>query len=65
MGEIELVFMKFSWLGELVPVFWWMEVNPVFPKVRAKFSSMFWAVCGFGITLSASLLMCRVVALFC
>ena len=43
--------MKFSWLGELVPVVWWMELNLVFPKVSTKFSSMFWAVHGFGITL--------------
>ena len=50
-GEVELVLMKFSWLGELVPVVWWMELNLVFPKVSAKFSSMFWAVHGFGITL--------------
>ena len=43
--------MKFSWLGELVLVFWWMEVNLVFPKVSAKFSCMLWAVYGFGVTL--------------
>jgi len=55
-GEVELVLMKFSWLGELVPVVWWMELNLVFPKVSAKFSSMFWAAC---------VLMWRVVALFC
>ena len=43
--------MKFSWLGELVLVFGWMEVTLVFPKVSAKFSCMLWAVYGFGVTL--------------
>lgn len=43
--------MKVSWLGELVHVFWWMELDLFFLKGGAMLNGMFWGACVFGITL--------------
>ena len=45
--------MMFSWLGELVPVFWLMELGLLFLKSSAVSSSRFWAIKGFSVSLGS------------
>ena len=42
---------KVSWLGKLVSVFWWMELDFFSLKCNEVSSSEFWDVYGFGVTL--------------
>ena len=41
---------KVSWLGELVSVFWWVELDLFSLESNEVSSSEFWGVCGFGVT---------------
>ena len=43
----------FSWLGELVPVFWLMELGLLSLKSSAVSSSRFWAIKGFSVSLDS------------
>ena len=45
--------MMFSWFGELVTVFWLMELDLISLKGIAVFSSRFWGVHGFSISLGS------------
>ena len=45
--------MKVSWLGRLVPVFWWMELGLIFLKSSAMSSHVFRAVYGFSTALGS------------
>lgn len=38
-------------VGELVHMFWWLELDLFFLKGGAMFNSVFWGAYGFGITL--------------
>lgn len=49
--HVDSCLMKVSWLGELVHVFWWMELDLFFLKGGAMLNGMFWGACVFGITL--------------
>ena len=44
---------KFSWLAELVPVFWLMELDLVSLKGSAESSGRFWNVYGFSMPLGS------------
>ena len=44
---------KVSWLGNLVSVFWWVELDFFSLECNDVYSSEFWDVCGFGVTLSS------------
>ena len=48
-----------------MPLFWWVGLYLVFLMGRAASSGVFWGVCELNMTLSASLLMGRVVFLSC
>ena len=41
---------KFSWLGKLALVFWWVELYLFSLECNEVSSSEFWGVCGFGVT---------------
>ena len=41
------------WLGELVSVFWWMELDLFSLKCNEVSSSEFWVIYGFGIALGS------------
>jgi len=56
---------KVSSLGDLVSVFWWVELDLVTLEGSAVSSSTFLGVCWFGMALSSLSLMFRVVFLFC
>ena len=43
----------FSWLRELVPVFWLMELDLICLKGSGMSSSRSWGVCGFGVSLGS------------
>ena len=43
----------FSWLAELVPVFWLMKLELIFLKGSAASSSRFWSVYGFSMPLGS------------
>ena len=45
--------MKVSWIGGLVPVFPWMELDLVSLEGSAVPSSMFGSVCGFAMALGS------------
>ena len=45
--------MMFSWLAELVPVFWLMKLELIFLKGSAASSSRFWSVYGFSMPLGS------------
>ena len=45
--------MKVSWLGRLVPVFWWMELGLIFLKSSAMSSHVFEGVYGFSTALGS------------
>ena len=53
MGGVGLVFVKVSWLGELVSVFWWVEMDLFSLKCHEVSSSEFWGVYGFRMALSS------------
>jgi len=44
---------KVSWLGKLVSVFWWVELDFFSLECNKVSSSEFWGVCGFGVTLGS------------
>ena len=46
-------FVKVSFLGGLMPVFWWMELDLVSLRGTAESSSVFWGVYGLGIALGS------------
>ena len=53
-GEgLDYWFVKVSWSGELVSVFWWVELNLFSLKCNEVSSSEFWCVCGFGMDLGS------------
>ena len=41
------------WLGELVSVFWWMELDLFSLECNEVSSSEFWGIYGFGMTLGS------------
>ena len=43
---------KLFCLGELVSVFWWVELDQFSLECSEESSSEFWGVCGIGMTLS-------------
>ena len=43
----------FSWLGELVSVFWWMELDLISLKSSSVSNSKFSGVCGFNVSLGS------------
>ena len=53
MGGVGLVVVKVSWLGELVFVFWWVELDLFFQECNEVSSSEFWSVYGFGMALES------------
>ena len=44
---------RFSWLGEFVSVFWWVELDLFFIECNEVSSSEFCSVCGFGMPFSS------------
>jgi len=44
---------KISWLGELVSLFWWMELDLFFLECNEVSSNEFWGVYGFGMALGS------------
>ena len=44
---------KVSWLGELVSVFWWVELDLFSLECNEVSSSEFFGVCGFGMALGS------------
>ena len=56
---------KVSWLGKLVSMFWWVELDIISLMCSEVSSGEFGNVHGFGMALAARLLMFRVVFLFC
>ena len=44
---------KISWLGKLVSVFWWVELDFFCLEYNEVPSSEFWDVYGFGVTLGS------------
>ena len=44
---------KVSWLGKLVLVFWWVKLDVVYLECNEVYSSEFWGVFGFGVTLGS------------
>ena len=53
MGGVGLVVVKVSWLGELVSVFWWVELNLFSLEFNEVSNSEFWGVYGFGMALGS------------
>ena len=62
---LTLTLVKFSWLGELVPVFWWMELGLVFLDGCTMSTGVFWGVHGFSMALGSLSDNMRGCALFC
>ena len=50
---LDLWLVKFSWLGNLVSVFWWVELDLFSLKYNQVSSSEFSDVCGFGMALGS------------
>ena len=44
---------KVSWLGELVSVFWWMELDLISLESKEASNSEFWGVYVFGMALGS------------
>ena len=44
---------KVFWLGEVVCVFWWVKLDVVYLECNEVYSSEFWGVFGFGVTLGS------------
>ena len=44
---------KVFWLGKLVSVFWWVELDLFSLECNEVSSSVSWGVCGFGVTLGS------------
>ena len=53
MGEFGLVVCQGFWLGKLVFVFWWMELDLFSLECNEVSSSEFWGLYGFGMTLGS------------
>ena len=53
MGGVRLVPCELSWLGGLVPVLWWMELDLVSLKGSAVSSNVFWGDYGLGMVLGS------------
>ena len=51
--RLDQCFVKVSFLGGLMPVFWWMELDLVSLRGTAESSSVFWGVYGLGIALGS------------
>ena len=51
--RLDQCFVKVSFLGGLMPVFWWMELDLVSLRGSAESSSVFWGVYGLGIALGS------------
>ena len=43
--------MMVSWVGEILSVFWWVELDLISLKASTVSSSEFWGVSGFGMAL--------------
>ena len=56
---------KVSWLGKLVSVFWWVELDLFSLEYNDVSSSEFWGDYGLAWLCAACLLMLMVVFLFC
>ena len=52
-GVLDRWLVKVSWLGKLVSVFWWMELDFFSLECNEVSSSEFWDVSGFGVTLDS------------
>ena len=46
-------FVKVSWLGELVSVFWWVELDLFYLECNVVSSGGFWGIHGFGMDLGS------------
>ena len=44
---------KFSWLGKIVSIFWWAELDLFFLECNEVSNSQFWGVYGFGMALGS------------
>ena len=51
MGGLDQCLVKVSWLGRLVPVFWWIELDFVSLRGSAISPGVFGGVYGFGMSL--------------
>ena len=45
--------MKFPWLGEFLPAFWWVKLDLISVKGNAISSSVFWGVYGLDMALDS------------
>ena len=52
-GGVGLVACQGFWSGELVSVFWWVELDLCTLKCNEVSSSKFWSVYGFGMALGS------------
>ena len=53
MGGMDEWLVKVSWLGELVSVFWWVELDLFSLESNEVSSSEFWGVYGLGMALGS------------
>ena len=53
MGGVDEWLVKVSWLGKLVLVFWWMDLDLFSLECNEVSSSEFWGVYGFGVSLGS------------
>ena len=53
MGGVGLMVCQGFWLGELVSVFWWVEMDLFSLKYHEVSGSEFWGIYGFGMALSS------------
>ena len=65
MGGLDEWLVKVSWLGELVSVFWWVELDLLSLKYNEVSSSEFWGVYGFGMALGDLSVLLRAVFPLC
>ena len=56
---------KISWLGKLVSVFWWVELDILSLECNEVSSSDFWDVSVFGVTFGSLYFVLRVMFLLC
>ena len=53
MGGVGRWLVKGSWLGKLVSVFWWVELDFFSLECNEVSSSEFWGIYGLGVTLGS------------
>ena len=54
MGGLDEWLVRVSWLGELVSVFWWVELDLFSLECNKVSSGELWSVYGFGMALGSS-----------